>query len=370
MARPKSMAAEATFPGRQGVPVHHSEAGAGEPTLVCCNGFAVSTAFWKYLVGYFSRSNRVITWDYRGHGNSGAPGKLKSGDFSINALVEDLHQVLEKRKVKKAVLVGHSMGCQIILEYWNRHRDRVSALVLVCGAYGNPLSTFMGLPWQVNLPLFHYFRILGTRAPMLMSGLPWLCRRPGLVYTAGRLASILPPTARYEDMRRYFEHLATVDVRTFWTLMGEMQAHSAESFLGEIDVPTLVVAGESDQFSPLQLSLDMHEKISQSELLVLPQATHTGLIEQPELLNLRMEKFLRERVRPASRSRKPSARKKAAPAKKPSVAKKPMVTKRKTVAKKSSPGRSTPKETVSSPPAQSRKKRSKSTRTATGIDGK
>ena len=58
----------------------------------------------------------------------------------------------------------------------------------------------------------------------------------------------------------------------------------------------LVVAGEKDTWTPFSLSTSMHEAIPGSELLVLPAGTHTGPLEHPELVALRLEKFLAERV--------------------------------------------------------------------------
>ena len=52
--------------------------------------------------------------------------------------------VLDDARVERAVLVGHSMGVQVALETYRRHRARVAGLVLVCGAPSHPLRTFRG----------------------------------------------------------------------------------------------------------------------------------------------------------------------------------------------------------------------------------
>jgi pimeloyl-ACP methyl ester carboxylesterase len=76
------------------------------------------------------------------------------------------------------------------------------------------------------------------------------------------------------------------------------QEHDAGPLLSEIRAPTLVVAGERDLFTPRKLSLEMAQRIPSAELLEIPRGSHAALIEQPELINLRLEKFLRERVIP------------------------------------------------------------------------
>jgi pimeloyl-ACP methyl ester carboxylesterase len=76
-----------------------------------------------------------------------------------------------------------------------------------------------------------------------------------------------------------------------------MGDYDAEPILKNIKVPTLIFAADQDQFTPVWLSKKMHRLIPKSEILILKKATHVGLIEQPELLNLRIEKFLTDRLR-------------------------------------------------------------------------
>jgi len=76
------------------------------------------------------------------------------------------------------------------------------------------------------------------------------------------------------------------------------QEHDAGNLLGEIRAPTLVVAGERDLFTPRHLSVEMSTRIPDADLLEIPRGSHAALIEQPELINLRLEKFLDTRVVP------------------------------------------------------------------------
>lgn len=74
-----------------------------------------------------------------------------------------------------------------------------------------------------------------------------------------------------------------------------MALHSAEDVLEKVKVPTLVIAGERDIFTPLWLSEEMADRIPGAQLLIIPQGSHAALVEQPQLLCLAVEKFLRER---------------------------------------------------------------------------
>ncbi len=280
--------------GLDGVPLHFTCYGEGERTLLCCNGVGVSTFFWKYVVRNFSDRYRVVTWDYRGHGRSGEPPRMSREKFTIASCVQDLTSVMEAAGIRNAVLLGHSMGTQVVLEAWRRHPSRVDGLVMICGAYGRPLDTF----WDSRLagPIFDVVYAIVNLAPRAFSrGNARLMRSPIPMWIANA-GAVDRKMCRPGDLRPYFDHLARVDSQVFFLMAGEMQRHTAAKWLDRVDVPTLVVAGENDRFTPHRLSVHMRDRIPGAELLTIPRGSHAALIEQPELLNLRLEKFLRERI--------------------------------------------------------------------------
>jgi pimeloyl-ACP methyl ester carboxylesterase len=287
------------------VPIRYTVHGKGEPTLVCCNGLGVSTFFWNYTVHYFGAAHRVITWEYRGHYTSGRPRQVTPDSLSMTANAEDLAAILDACKVERAVLLGHSMGCQVLLEFWRRHPDRVAGLVPICGAYGRPLDTFF-LPPRLTPILFEGISALATTSPGLLEAVLRPLLRSPLPDAIARLGLINSQLASREAMTPYFEHLAKMDLQVFFLMAVAMQRHDAGPWLKRIDVPTLIVAGENDQLTPLSLAHRMHDEIRGAEMLFLPKGSHAGIIEYPELISLRLEKFLRERVEPflAARGRR------------------------------------------------------------------
>ena len=127
-----------------------------------------------------------------------------------------------------------------------------------------------------------------------------------IVYRVGTALEVNRSLVRREDLFPYLEQVSRLDPVFFARMLALAAAHDATDHLKDVDVPTLVVAGERDTWTPLWLSERMHASIPGSELLVLPGGTHVGPIEHPELLRLRVEKFLSERVQshraaPASR---------------------------------------------------------------------
>src|SRR5207237_9697351 len=102
-----------------------------------------------------------------------------------------------------------------------------------------------------------------------------------------------------EDFLPYLTGLAGVDLDLFWRMLGNAAAHDAYDHLPKVDVPTLVVAGEKDTFTPMWLSVRMHAAIPGSEFLVLPGGSHAAPLEQPEMLASRLRRFLRSALGPA-----------------------------------------------------------------------
>lgn len=126
------------------------------PAITCCNGVGVSVFFWKYLVEHFVGDHTVVVWDYRGHGRSEWPDSIRDADMSIERHAMDLIAVLDAAGIEKTVLVGHSMGCQVILEAYRQHPERVLGLVPMLGTAGRTLETFFDYSGSPRI-----FRVIG-----------------------------------------------------------------------------------------------------------------------------------------------------------------------------------------------------------------
>src|SRR5690606_30824998 len=105
--------------------------------------------FWKYVVRYFAPTQQVVTWDYRGHNRSTPAREREPAAYTMEKNAQDLAAVMTDAGIDRAVLLGHSMGCQVILEFWRQFPERVAGLVPICGPYGKPLDA-LGPPGVMN----------------------------------------------------------------------------------------------------------------------------------------------------------------------------------------------------------------------------
>lgn len=122
-AQPKSEVVNAS----DGVPIHYSVSGKGDPALVFIHCWACNRHFWDNQVAEFSKTYRVVTIDLPGHGESGQGRK----NYSVESYGDDVKTVVTKLNLKRVVLVGSSMGGPIALEATRRMPDRVVAIVPV-----------------------------------------------------------------------------------------------------------------------------------------------------------------------------------------------------------------------------------------------
>ena len=123
----QSQPASAVVAAADGVPIHYSVAGKGEPALVFVHCWGCNRNFWENQVSEFSKTHRVVAIDLPGHGESGLGRK----NWSVESYGDDVKTVVTKLDLKRVVLVGSSMGGPISLEAAKRMPGRVVAIVPV-----------------------------------------------------------------------------------------------------------------------------------------------------------------------------------------------------------------------------------------------
>jgi 3-oxoadipate enol-lactonase len=285
-----------------GTKLAYSVVGRKGPWVVLVPGFCCPDNFWKYLLPELSKRHRVLVYDLRGLGASGtprAPGyrarNLKTSDFTIENHARDIAALLDAEGIDEASLIGHSMGGQIILEAYDQIPQRVSSLTLLTAPYESPTRTLYGRDLDAA------FRVLqaGIRALPRSSILVWralFLARPAFTHRMAQLMRALGPLAKAEDMAGYYRHMAFLDPLILMKMADAMREHSAVDILSTIKVPTLIVAGTADTFTPPRLAKAMHLAIPHSEILFLEDATHGAVIEYPDEVNAAVLSFLERHV--------------------------------------------------------------------------
>jgi pimeloyl-ACP methyl ester carboxylesterase len=276
--------------GPDGTRLYVRERPAPGLATVLCDGIVCDGYIWKYLWDDLAGKTSLAHWHYRGHGQSGLPEDPDRIDVAAHAA--DLGAVRRHLGDRPVVLIGHSLGCQIVLEAYRQRPEEIVGLVLLCGSSGRVLDTFHGsdilarvLPevMRVAAARPELFRRLWRRVPIDLA-----------VRIALASGEVDKSTLNPDDLVPYLEHATRMDFLLFLRMIEAAGRYSAEEFLPSIDVPTLVAAGQNDRFTPCDLARAMADAIPRAELLVVHGATHVAPLEQRELLAGRIARFLVE----------------------------------------------------------------------------
>lgn len=110
--------------------IYYEQRGRGDPPLVFVHGLACALGDWRNQVSHFAPSRRVVCLDQRGHGGSDS----HTSGFDITTYGADLAGLIAALRLPPALLVGHSMGCRVVLECARTSPESVAGLVLIDGS--------------------------------------------------------------------------------------------------------------------------------------------------------------------------------------------------------------------------------------------
>jgi pimeloyl-ACP methyl ester carboxylesterase len=260
------------------------------PAVLLCAGFLCPDNFWRDLAPALARDHRVVMCNYRGVGASseaeGAALPPAAAGYTLDLLAADVAAVADAEGLGDATVVGHSMGVQVALALWRARPDLVGHLTLVAGPYASPLLTFYG-SW-VAAAAFPFISIGVPALPRAVTGVAMRALELPITLPVARAIRALGPHTPDDGMRGYRWHLSEVDPRTaIWTARG-MHAFDPTAWLPEVDVPTAVVVGSEDAWSPAAVGARLVRLLPDAELTVLAEGSHGLPLEFPDEIEARI----------------------------------------------------------------------------------
>jgi len=249
----------------------HDDFGAGRPVLLI-HGFPLSRRLWAPQSAELTARWRVVAPDLRGHGASPAPG----GTYTMAHHAADIIALLERAQTGPVALVGLSIGGYIAFELLRRRPDWVGALVLACTRAEADDST--GRERRRTLAQLAGKRGLRSFANAFLPGLlseTSMQERPDLV-------------AQVKEMI-----LGASLAGVVGSLLGMAGRPDSTGLLGEIRVPTLILAGRDDRAIPPAAAETLHRSIPGARLVTLAGG-HLLNLESPAEFNREIVPFLHE----------------------------------------------------------------------------
>jgi 3-oxoadipate enol-lactonase len=239
-------------------------------TVVLSHALGCDLTMWDELATLLAADCRVIAYDHRGHGSSAAP----AGPYSMADLADDAARLLRELDTGPVVWVGLSMGGMAGQELALRHPSLVRALVLANTTSGYPESARS--VWEQ--------RIAAVRRHGMEAIADTVMER---YFHAGYRSS------HRAVIERFRRRLVATDPAGYVACCQAVAAVDTGSRLGAVKVPALVIAGELDQGTPVDMAATLARSIPEASLTVLSQASHLSAIEQPQLFATAVLDFIK-----------------------------------------------------------------------------
>ncbi|MFF3751185.1 alpha/beta fold hydrolase [Streptomyces sp. NPDC002018] len=271
-------------------------------TVVFSHGYCLNQDSWHFQRAALRGLVRTVHWDQRSHGRS-ARGVGQSGTgavpLTIDQLGRDLKAVIDAAAPEgPLVLVGHSMGGMTMMALADQFpelvRERVVGVALVGTSSGKLGEVNYGLPVAgvnaVRRVLPGVLKALGSQTELVERG-----RRATADLFAGLVKrysfsskDVDPAVVRFAE--RLIEGTPIDVVAEFYPAFTDHDKAQALSVF--LEVPALVLAGESDLITPSSHSEAIADLLPDAELVLVPDAGHLVMLEHPEVVTARLAELL------------------------------------------------------------------------------
>lgn len=265
----------------------------GDPTrstIAFCNGLGGTYRTFADVFKGLLPQYRLICHDYRGLFESGNPPPDHPLDVATHA--SDLLRVLDDAGIDRAVLFGWSMGVQVALEAYRQAPDRIRGMIFASGVTGRLMDSIEVFPGASRLAL-RGARMMQRSGGNVAALLSRVVRTRAAASTARRLRLV----GRNSDVT--LEHaslLLSSDPAIYWRMVERLHEHDASGWLSEIDVPVLVLHGDSDVLTPVWRGREILEAIPRAEMRVFTGCTHALVLEYPDRVARNVHEFLARRL--------------------------------------------------------------------------
>jgi 3-oxoadipate enol-lactonase len=250
--------------------------GRGEPILFL-HGFLFDGRQYAAQVDALRGRYRCVTLDFRGQGRS-SPAR---GGYQIEQHTSDVLAVIRRLDIAPVHLVGLSMGGFVGLRIAAREPGLLRSLTLL----NTSAAAHARTKFPKQLALSAVARFAGVSLPVIRSGV-----EAELYGEAFRTDPMRAPEREVWRQRWALADRASL-VRT---LLGIMVRPDLRDELGEVTVPTLVIAGAADASLPARYSREIHSLIAGSRYVELPDIGHSSPVEDPEGVARVLREFLNE----------------------------------------------------------------------------
>ena len=251
-----------------GIDIHYAVEGDG-PVVTMSHSLGCNLSMWDDQARALSGRYRVLRYDTRGHGQTSAPRGL----YTLEHMVEDLHGLLTGLGIAQTHVVGISMGGMIGQVFALKYPQMVRSLVLCDTTSRYPADALPA--WEE--------RILTVVARGM---------EPMVEPTLQRWFTAPFRKQHHDVIDRVRAMLRSTPPQGYTGCCHAIPKIDVTDRLREIRCPALVIVGEEDPGTPVEMARAIHAALPSSELVIIPSASHLSNMEQPEVFNRVLLAFL------------------------------------------------------------------------------
>jgi 3-oxoadipate enol-lactonase len=256
-----------------GAKLYYEDSGTGPQTIVFSHSLLFSCRMFDTQVEVLKNRYRCVAFDFRGQGQS----EVTHNGYDMDTLFADAAALIEKLNCTPCHFLGFSMGGFVGIRLAIRRPELLHSLILVdTSADPEPKENLLK------------YRMLNIVARWIG---PWA--------VASRVMPIMFAKAFLKDPKR-------AELRMKWreniinnhrvgvtrAVTGVITRNGVYDQLNKIDLPTLIIVGEQDIATVPEKSKRIHERISKSKMVIIPNAGHMSPVEEPEVVNTALDEFL------------------------------------------------------------------------------
>ena len=235
-----------------------------KPTVIFLHGFSFNKSMWDPQVEHLKNKINVIATDLRGHGGN----KPEPGPWMIAHFADDLKKMMDEKQIDKAVICGLSMGGYIALEFVSKYPERVQALILSDTQAAADSNEGKDKRYATMLKI----------------------RKDGVPSFAKEFAKnvLCEPTLinKPEVYKKVEEMINTNTADNLTMTLGAMAGRKDHfDLLPKITCPTLVIVGDQDKLTTVEMNKKIADGINGAVFKVIPNAGHVPTLEQPAAFN-------------------------------------------------------------------------------------
>jgi len=240
------------------------------PCVLLLHGAVSDSRVWRVELELLSDAFTVVAWDAPGCGGSADPPE----HFRLPEYAECLEQFISALGLERPHVLGHSWGSALALELYRLGPSIVRSLVLV-GAYAG---------WAGSLPPDQVAQRL--EFALQLADLPTGSFEPASM--PGLFSDAMPENRRSE-LVTIMSEVRPAGTRTMAHALAEADLRDV---LPQIEAPTLLIHGDADERSSLDIANELHASIPGSRLTVMPGLGHECYLESAEAFDAVVRRFL------------------------------------------------------------------------------